>query len=175
MCLPPIIDYRKYEINRINRGLSDHEIKRLNMAAGRGDLLALFAARQPRLLSLFLLIIGNIVYVESASADRPNFVVLIVDDLGIGDIGCFGNDTINTPNIDGLASRGVKLNHNLAPESMCTPSRAATLTGRYAVRSGLAGGPGESRVIFNLAVSGGLPHNETTIAEILQESGYRTG
>ena len=145
--------------------------KGLTMATDRGVLLAFYACR----LNLFLLGIGNIVNVESASTDRPNFVVLIADDLGIGDIGCFGNDTIKTPSIDSLASRGVKLNHNLAPASMCTPSRAATLTGRYAVRSGLVGGPGESRVIAQLAMSGGLPHNETTIAEILQESGYRTG
>ena len=125
------------------------------------------------LLSLFLLTIS--VYNVKSATERPNFVVFIVDDLGIGDIGCFGNNTIKTPNVDGLASQGVKLNHNLAPESLCTPSRAATLTGRYAVRSGLAAGPGEGRVLWNLAVSGGLPHNETTIAEILQESGYKTG
>ena len=106
---------------------------------------------------------------------RPNFVVFLVDDLGIGDIGCFGNDTIKTPNIDNLASHGAKLNHNLAPESVCAPSRAATLTGRYAIRSGMASGPGELRVFTHTATSGGLPSNETTIAEILQESGYKTG
>ena len=123
----------------------------------------------------FLLLTISVCKVKFASTERPNFVVFIVDDLGIGDIGCFGNHTIKTPNIDGLASRGVKLNHNLAPESLCTPSRAATLTGRYAVRSGFASGPEESRVIAKLAMSGGLPHNETSVAEILQESGYRTG
>ena len=109
------------------------------------------------------------------TAKRPNFVVFLVDDLGIGDIGCFGNDTIKTPNIDNLASNGAKLNHNLAPESVCTPSRAATLTGRYAIRSGMASGPGETRMFLHIATSGGLPSNETTIAEILQESGYKTG
>jgi arylsulfatase A-like enzyme len=109
------------------------------------------------------------------AAERPNFVVFLVDDLGIGDIGCFGNDTIKTPNIDNLASHGAKLNHNLAPESVCTPSRAATLTGRYAIRSGMASGPGEMRMFLNIGTSGGLPSNETTIAEILQESGYKTG
>ena len=128
-----------------------------------------------RLLLLFLPIIVKILNTESASTDKPNFVVFIVDDLGIGDIGCFGNDTIKTPNIDGLAAQGVKLNHNLAPETLCTPSRAATLTGRYAVRSGFGAGPGENRVIYHLAMSGGLPHNETTIAEIVQDTGYRTG
>ena len=108
------------------------------------------------------------------SVEKPNFVVLLVDDLGIGDIGCFGNDTIKTPNVDRLAARGARLNHNLAPESICTPSRAAMLTGRYAIRSGLASGPGELRVIANLACSAGLPSNETTVAEVLQENGYKT-
>ena len=126
--------------------------------------------------ALLLLLSHGLVSTEvNPDAKRPNFVVFLVDDLGIGDIGCFGNDTIKTPNIDNLASRGAKLNHNLAPESMCTPSRAATLTGRYAVRSGMAAGPGETRVFLSIATSGGLLNNETTIAEILQESGYRTG
>jgi arylsulfatase A-like enzyme len=108
------------------------------------------------------------------SVKKPNFVVFLVDDLGIGDIGCFGNDTIKTPNIDRLAARGAKLNQNLSPESVCTPSRAAMLTGRYAIRSGLASGPREIRVISNLACAAGLPNNETTFADVLKENGYRT-
>ena len=140
----------------------------INMAADQ-------AAVCSKILLSFLLLRISVCNVKSAPTERPNFVVFIVDDLGIGDIGCFGNHTIKTPNIDGLASRGVKLNHNLAPESLCTPSRAATLTGRYAVRSGFAAGPKERRVIWELAMSGGLPHNETTLAEILQKTGYRTG
>ena len=111
---------------------------------------------------------------SSGSGKKPNFVVFLVDDLGIADVGCFGNDTIKTPNIDRLASMGVKLNHNLAPESICTPSRAATLTGRYAIRSGMAAGPNAIRVAINLGSSGGLPSNETTFSSILQRSGYKT-
>ena len=108
------------------------------------------------------------------SGKKPNFVVFLVDDLGIADVGCFGNDTIKTPNIDRLASMGVKLNHNLAPESICTPSRAATLTGRYAIRSGMAAGPNAIRVPILLGIPGGLPSNETTFSSILQRSGYKT-
>ena len=67
---------------------------------------------------------------------QPNIVLLLADDLGIGDVGCFGNDTIKTPNIDRIAKEGVKLTHFLAAAAMCTPSRASLLTGRYAVRSG---------------------------------------
>ena len=70
------------------------------------------------------------------SANRPNVVIFIVDDLGIGDVGCFGNDTIRTPNIDRIAREGVRLTHHLAAEALCTPSRAALMTGRYPIRSG---------------------------------------
>ena len=59
----------------------------------------------------------------------PNFVLLVVDDLGIGDIGCFGNKTIPTPNIDSLCKHGAKLEHHLSSATLCTPSRAAFLTG----------------------------------------------
>lgn len=66
----------------------------------------------------------------------PNFVIFLADDLGYGDLGCFGNDSIKTPNIDILAQNGMKLTHHLSADAVCTPSRAAFLTGRYPVRSG---------------------------------------
>ena len=67
---------------------------------------------------------------------KPNIVVLLADDMGIGDIGCFGNTTLPTPNIDSLAKDGAKMTHFLTAASVCTPSRAAFLTGRYPIRSG---------------------------------------
>ncbi|XP_019482651.1 PREDICTED: arylsulfatase H [Hipposideros armiger] len=67
---------------------------------------------------------------------RPNIVLLMADDLGVGDLGCYGNYTMSTPNIDRLAREGVKLTQHLAAASVCTPSRAAFLTGRYPIRSG---------------------------------------
>ena len=73
-----------------------------------------------------------------AETQKTNFVVLMADDLGIGDIGCFGNKSIPTPNIDRLCIEGVKFTHHLATAALCTPSRAAFLTGRYAARMGLA-------------------------------------
>ena len=66
----------------------------------------------------------------------PNIVLIMADDLGIGDIGCFGNTTIRTPNIDKIARQGAKLTHHLAAASLCSPSRAAFLTGRYPIRMG---------------------------------------
>ncbi|CAH1253157.1 STS [Branchiostoma lanceolatum] len=105
--------------------------------------------------------------------DRPNFLLFMVDDLGYGDVGCFGNDTIRTPNIDRIASEGAKLTHHLAAEAMCTPSRAAFLTGRYPIRSGMAANHG-LRFLPTIASTGGLPANETTFATLLKQAGYAT-
>ncbi|XP_013036077.3 arylsulfatase D-like isoform X3 [Anser cygnoides] len=105
---------------------------------------------------------------------QPNFVLLMADDLGIGDVGCYGNDTIRTPNIDRLAKEGVKLTQHIAAAPLCTPSRAAFLTGRYPLRSGMDA-INKYRVIFWNGGSGGLPPNETTFAKILQQQGYSTG
>ncbi|TRZ02337.1 hypothetical protein DNTS_018995 [Danionella cerebrum] len=99
---------------------------------------------------------------------------MMVDDLGIGDIGCFGNHTIRTPNIDRLASEGVKLTQHLSAAPLCTPSRAAFMTGRYALRTGL-GSTGRVQVLLFLAGSGGLPPSEITFAKLLQKQGYTTG
>ncbi|ELK09001.1 Arylsulfatase E, partial [Pteropus alecto] len=109
------------------------------------------------------------------SGSRPNIVLMLADDLGIGDIGCYGNGTLRqTPNIDRLAAEGVRLTQHIAAASVCTPSRAAFLTGRYPVRSGMVSSDGH-RVLQWAAVSGGLPTNETTFAKILKDHGYATG
>ena len=104
------------------------------------------------------------------AAERPNFVVIFCDDLGYGDLGCFGNPTIATPNLDAMAAEGMKLTQFYVADSVCTPSRAGLLTGRYPVRSGMWG---KRRVLFPDSV-GGLPDSEVTIAERLGEAGYAT-
>ncbi|XP_008071620.1 arylsulfatase E isoform X2 [Carlito syrichta] len=108
------------------------------------------------------------------SGSWPNVLLMMADDLGIGDIGCYGNTTVRTPNIDRLAEEGVILIQHLAAASMCTPSRAAFLTGRYPIRSGMVSSNG-LRVLQWVSVSGGLPKNETTFAKILKDKGYVTG
>ncbi|XP_051005655.1 steryl-sulfatase-like [Acomys russatus] len=119
---------------------------------------------------LFLLLL-----VGSASAGPgPNFVLIMADDLGIGDPGCYGNTTLRTPNIDRLAREGVKLTQHLAASPLCTPSRAAFLTGRYPVRSGMASRNLVGVFLFT-ASSGGIPPNEVTFAQLLREQGYSTG
>ncbi|XP_071784301.1 steryl-sulfatase-like [Asterias amurensis] len=101
-----------------------------------------------------------------------NFVVFIMDDVGMGDLGCFGNGTIKTPNIDGLAKEGAKLTHHLALP-LCTPSRAALMTGRLPIRYGM-GSRHIMRVFTFLSAKAGLPSSETTIAEVLKAIGYST-
>nr|KAF6491747.1 hypothetical protein HJG59_001051 [Molossus molossus] len=108
------------------------------------------------------------------SGSRPNILLLMADDLGIGDVGCYGNNTIRTPNIDRLARDGVRLTQHIAAAALCTPSRAAFVTGRYPVRSGMVSSDG-SRVLQWTGVAGGLPTDEITFAEILQGRGYTTG
>ncbi|XP_064484719.1 steryl-sulfatase-like isoform X2 [Ornithodoros turicata] len=119
--------------------------------------------------SFFLALGGR--YVRAA---RPNIVILLADDLGIGDVGCFGNTTISTPNIDSIGKDGAVLTHHISAAAVCTPSRAALLTGRYPVRSGMES-HSRNKVIIVLASRGGLPTNETTFAKVLQQSGYATG
>ncbi|XP_077073050.1 arylsulfatase D [Siphateles boraxobius] len=123
---------------------------------------------------LLVLFQSSLCFTNSDPDLRPNFVLMMVDDLGIGDIGCYGNDTIRTPNIDGLAAAGVRLTHHISAAPLCTPSRTAFMTGRYALRAGL-GSTGRVQVILFLAGSGGLPPNETTFAKLLQKQGYTTG
>ncbi|XP_008071622.1 arylsulfatase H [Carlito syrichta] len=106
---------------------------------------------------------------------RPNIVLLMADDLGVGDLCCYGNSSVSTPHIDRLASEGVRLTQHLAAASVCTPSRAAFLTGRYPIRSGMASAYNLNRALPWLGGSGGLPPNETTFAKLLQHRGYRTG
>ncbi|XP_049727710.1 arylsulfatase L isoform X1 [Elephas maximus indicus] len=108
------------------------------------------------------------------SGSRPNILLLMADDLGIGDVGCYGNTTLRTPNINRLAEDGVTLTQHIAAAPTCTPSRAAFLTGRYPLRSGMVSSSG-NRVLQWTAVSGGLPESETTFAKILKNQGYATG
>lgn len=123
-----------------------------------------------RILVLLLLFLCE---TQSCATSRPNFVLLMADDLGIGDPGCYGNKTLRTPNIDRLAEGGVKLTQHLAASPLCTPSRAAFMTGRYPIRSGMASQSKVGVFLFS-ASSGGLPTSEITFAKLLKNQGYST-
>ena len=109
----------------------------------------------------------------SRAAEPPNILIILADDLGYGDLGCYGHPTIRTPNLDQMAAQGLRFTDFYAGQSLCTPSRAALLTGRLAVRSGMAGGAG--RHVLYPKDKGGLPRDEITIASALKTRGYVTG
>jgi len=98
----------------------------------------------------------------------PNIVFVYCDDLGYGDLGCFGNSVNRTPNIDRLASEGMKFTEFYSASPVCSPSRAALMTGRIPQRMGING------VFFPRSYTG-MPVEEVTIADILKEKGYATG
>lgn len=101
-----------------------------------------------------------------AELDRPNIVILFADDMGYGDLGCYGHPRIRTPNIDGLAKEGIRLT-SFVTGSWCVPSRTQLITGRYMPRVKFNGGTGSDG-------KGGLPDAEWTLPEALKDSGYRT-
>jgi arylsulfatase A len=109
-----------------------------------------------------------------APSDRPpNIVIVLADDLGWGDLGVFGHPTIRTPRLDRMAFEGQKWTSFYVGESVCTPSRAALLTGRLAIRSGMNPPDDVRRVLFPDS-TGGLPASEVTIADLLRARGYAT-
>jgi len=102
---------------------------------------------------------------------KPNIIVFFCDDLGYGDLGTFGHPTIKTPNLDRMAETGQKWTNFYVAAPVCTPSRAALLTGRLPIRSGMCSG--RRRVLFPDS-NGGLPQSEITIAKALKSAGYAT-
>ncbi|MEM5516311.1 sulfatase [Henriciella sp. AS95] len=105
---------------------------------------------------------------NATEAKQPNIIVILADDMGWGDIGLNGASLMKTPNIDRIGREGVQLTHFYAGANVCTPSRAALLTGRYPIRSGM------QHVIFPHTETG-MPPEEITIAEVLKDAGYATG
>ncbi|XP_071497179.1 arylsulfatase A-like [Diadema antillarum] len=121
-----------------------------------------------RLIGTILLFGAMICSAAARRQRRPNIIVLFADDLGYGDLQVYGHPTSSTPNLNRLAAGGKVFTQFYAAAAICSPSRAALLTGRYHMRSGIYPG------VFNVTSSGGLPHREITIAEMLKQRGYYT-
>lgn len=115
------------------------------------------------------------------AADRPaNIVVILIDDLGWKDVGCYGSEYYRTPNIDRLAAEGVRFTDGYAACAVCSPTRAALLTGKYPARLLLTEWLPSGRWDPKAKLRSGrflraLPLEEITLAEALREAGYRTG
>ncbi len=100
-------------------------------------------------------------------SDKPNIIVILADDLGYGDVGCYGAKSIPTPNIDRIAAEGIRFTSGYCSASTCTPTRYSLLTGVYAFRQkGTGVAPPNSPSI--------IPANTPTIASVLKSAGYRT-
>lgn len=108
---------------------------------------------------------------RAADTRPPNIVIVYADDLGYGDLGCFGHPTIRTPNLDRMAKEGMRFTQFYSAACVCTPSRAALMTGRLPVRNGMCSD--RRRVLFPNS-GGGIPATEVTLAEALKEKGYAT-
>lgn len=108
---------------------------------------------------------------ETKKDRKPNIIVINCDDMGYGDLSCFGNPTIKTPQLDRMAAEGQKWTSFYVSASVSSPSRAGFLTGRLGVRTGMYGN--EKRVLFPDS-PGGLPAEELTIADLLKRAGYHT-
>lgn len=117
---------------------------------------------------LFSAVTTGLLTLGAASA-KPNIIFIMADDLGYADIGCYGNETIKTPHIDKLAAEGVKCTDYHSNGTVCSPTRAALMTGRYQQRSGING-----VITAKSHRDVGLALKEWTMGEAMKEQGYAT-
>ena len=122
---------------------------------------------------LFILFSLTFAGAAAQAPPPPNLIIIFADDLGYGDLACYSHPTIRTPNLDQMAQEGMRFTQFYAAASVCTPSRAGLLTGRYPVRTGMVQGLIPGRVLFPKDKTG-LPSGEVTIAEVLKQRHYAT-
>lgn len=106
-------------------------------------------------------------------ADRPNVIIILADDLGNGDLSCYGHPKFKTPHLDQMAAEGARLTQFNTPMPFCAPTRAALLTGRYPFRCGMNGNPAPDGGPVADALA--LREHEVTLAQLFRNSGYVTG
>ena len=124
----------------------------------------------PRIL-VFLVLIASVTMLagpleaeDSSGGSRPNIIYIMVDDLGYGDLGCYAQQEIRTPNIDRLSSQGMRFTDHYAGHTVCRPSRLVLWLGQHVGHTGLIGNRSRS-----------LTSNEQTVASLLKDAGYATG
>ncbi|RXP62730.1 N-acetylgalactosamine-6-sulfatase [Lutibacter sp. HS1-25] len=105
------------------------------------------------------------VALKEAANEKPNIVFILVDDMGYGDLGCYGQETLTTPNIDKLAAEGMRFTQHYAGSTVCAPSRASLLTGKHTGHTSVRGNEPEGQL---------LEDDEITIAKMLNTEGYKS-
>jgi arylsulfatase A len=128
----------------------------------------------------FLICYVMMIVPSMAQFDQPNIVLIVADDLGINDLGCYGREDHKTPNLDALAARGIRYECAYCSLPICSASRAGLLTGinpaRLHLTSFLPGRPdAPSQKLLNAVMHSGLQPDEETLAEALKKNGYQTG
>lgn len=121
---------------------------------------------------LSMLTAAGIATVSTAS-EKPNIIYILADDMGIGDVGCYGQTIIATPTIDSLAASGIRFTHHYSGSTVSAPSRCALLTGKHTGNASVRGNAGAQHTqdpFYDIP----LPAEDLTIAEILQQQGYTT-
>ena len=139
-------------MKRSERRMGRREFLRTTSLAAAGGAAALLAPRLARAAA-------------KQGKRPPNVILIFTDDQGAVDVNCYGSKDLFTPNLDGLARRGARFTQFYVAAPVCSPSRAALLTGRYPQRAG---------VPSNVGAGGGMPNEQITIAEMLKAAGYRT-
>ena len=124
--------------------------------------------RTRALVALAVMTIPHQGFAQPATAERPNVVMIYCDDMGYGDLGCFGATAYATPNLDRMAAEGARFTDFYVSSAVCSASRSALMTGCYHERVGIRGALGPKSKV-------GLAHSETTMAEMFRSAGYATG
>ncbi|GEM_PF-847648 len=127
---------------------------------------------------VFMLLSGS--FLALAQTDRPNILLILTDDLGINDLGCYGNDFYETPHIDRLSTEGMKFNHHYSAGAVCSPTRTSIITGKFPART-------HSTEVYNWGIDNEyfnepllcekdkvLSKDQTFLAEVIRKQGYKT-
>ena len=136
--------------------------------------------RRVRRVAISALLLGSLTLLPAAFAAKPNFVFVLVDDLGWSDLGIYGSDLHRTPRIDEFASSAMRFSNAYASSPVCTPTRASILTGKHPAKLNMtvwreaAKNPPLQRRLLPPITRDSLPHSEVTVAEVLRRAGYAT-
>ena len=114
--------------------------------------------------------LGTVCAVSAATATKPNVVFILADDLGYGDLGCYGQERIRTPRLDRMAREGTRFTQVYSGATVCAPSRCVLMTGKHTGHARVRGNAGQGNPLAQ-----SLRYGDVTVARVLSESGYRTG